>query len=212
MDKKRILEVISELKQGKQRKFPQSYDLIINLKNVNIKQNPIDFFVTLPKSKGKQVKVAAFVGTELDEQAKQNCDLAINESDFLNYKDPKVMKNLAKTYDYFIAQATLMPKIAATFGKVLGIRGKMPNPKLGCVVPPNANLAPLMEKLTKTVRMTARKATNLQCMVGKEDMSDDDIAENIMSTYNSTVKQLPNELQNVKRVQLKLTMGKPVTL
>ncbi|MBU1111291.1 MAG: 50S ribosomal protein L1 [archaeon] len=212
MDKKRVLEVISELKKGKQRKFPQSYDLIINLKNVNIKQNPIDFFATLPKQKGKETKVAAFVGPELAEQANKNCDLSITESDFEKYKDPKVMKKLAQSYDYFIAQATLMPKVAATFGKVLGTRSKMPNPKLGCVVPPNANIAPLIEKLTKTVRMSAKKATNLQCMVGKESMSDNDIADNIISAYNSAVKQLPNELQNVKRVQLKLTMGKPVTL
>jgi len=60
--------------------------------------------------------------------------------------------------------------------------------------------------------MSAKKATNLQCMVGKESMSDEEIVDNVMAAYNSTVKQLPNELQNVKKVQLKLTMGKPVTL
>jgi len=211
MDKKRIIEVITELKQAKKRNFSQSYDLIINLKNINIKQNPVDFFVTLPKPKGRTIKVAAFVGPELAEQATKMCDLVIREPEFAKY-DVKAMKKIAQTYDYFIAQATLMPKVAAAFGKVLGTKGKMPNPKLGCVVPPNANLTLLIDKLGKTVRMSAKKATNLQCMVGKESMSDEEIVDNVMAAYNSTVKQLPNELQNVKKVQLKLTMGKPVTL
>ena len=148
MNKKRILEVLAELKKGPKKKFTQSYDLIINLRNVNVKQTPVEFFVTMPNPKGKEVKVVAFVGPELIEQAKQVCDVAITELDFKNY-DQKAMKKLAKTHDYFIAQATLMPKVAAAFGKTLGTSGKMPNPKLGCVVPPNAQLAVLKEKLTK---------------------------------------------------------------
>ena len=211
MNKKRILEVLAELKKGPKKKFTQSYDLIINLRNVNVKQTPVEFFVTMPNPKGKEVKVVAFVGPELIEQAKQVCDVAITELDFKNY-DQKAMKKLAKTHDYFIAQATLMPKVAAAFGKTLGTSGKMPNPKLGCVVPPNAQLAVLKEKLTKTVKMSAKKATNLQCLVGKEDMPDDVIADNVMSVYNSTLRQVPNETQNIKKVQLKLTMGKPINL
>lgn len=211
MDKKRILEVLAELKKAPKKKFTQSYDLVINLRNVNVKQTPIDFFVTMPHSKGKEVKVVAFVGPELAEQAKQVCDITITETDFKNY-DQKAMKKLAKTYDYFIAQATLMPKVAAAFGKTLGTSGKMPNPKLGCVVPPNAQLAALKERLTKTARMSAKKATNLQCMVGKEDMDDNVIADNVMSVYNSTLRQVPNETQNIKKVQLKLTMSKPLDI
>ena len=105
-----------------------------------------------------------------------------------------------------------MPKVAQAFGKVIGIKGKMPNPKLGCVVPPNANLEPLVKRLNLSVRMQAKKATNLQCMVGKEDQPDAEIIDNILTVYNATLKQLPNEIQNVKNVVLKTTMGKPVKL
>ena len=154
---------------------------------------------------------ALFAGPELEEQGQKNCDLVIKESEFESY-DTKKAKTLAKSYDYFVAQAPLMPKIAKSFGRVLGTRGKMPNPKTGCVVPPNANLGPLVERLGKTIRISSKKATNLQCMVGKESMEDDQIAENVLSVYGNVVKALPNELQNVKRVQLKLTMSKPVVL
>ena len=105
-----------------------------------------------------------------------------------------------------------MPKVAAAFGRVFGPKGKMPNPKLGCVVPPNANFEPLVKKLSQNVHLSAKKGTNLQCMVGKEDQPDEIIIDNILTIYNAALKQLPNDIQNVKNVSLKLTMGKPVNI
>jgi large subunit ribosomal protein L1 len=212
MNKEEVKKALEQLKAQPKRKFSQSYDLIINLKNLVIKTTPVDFFVTLHYPKGKEVKVAAFVGTQLQDQSEKFCDLTISETDFEKYSDKKELKKLADSYDYFIAQANMMPKVAKAFGKVLGIKGKMPNPKLGCVVPPNANLEPLVKKLSLSVRLQAKKATNLQCMVGKEEQPDAEIIDNIITVYNATLKQLPNEIQNVKNVVLKTTMGKPVKL
>ena len=210
MNKEQVKKALDALKTQPKKKFTQSYDLIINLKNLDIKQTNIDFFSTLHFPKGKTIKIAAFADQLLKESAVKNCDLVIEESDFEKYQDKKAIKKLADSYDYFIAQASLMPKIAAKFGKILGIKGKMPNPKLGCVVPPNANLEALSKKLKLTIRMTAKKALNLQCIVGKEDQPEEEVIDNIITAYNSAVKQLPNELQNVKDVTLKLTMSKPV--
>lgn len=212
MDKTKVQKVLEQLKKHPKKKFSQSYDLVINLKNLVIKTNPIDFFVTLHYPKGKKIKVAAFVDQLLVEQANKFCDLTIREADFAKYSDKKALKKLADEYDYFIAQATLMPKVAAAFGKVLGTKGKMPNPKLECVVPPNANLEPLIKKLNSTVRMAAKKGTNLQAMVGKEDQPDEQIIDNVLTVYQAVLKQLPNESQNVKDVLLKLTMSKPEKL
>ncbi|NQV91611.1 50S ribosomal protein L1 [Candidatus Woesearchaeota archaeon] len=213
MNKQDVQKALEELKKQPKRKFTQSYDLIINLKNLVVKSNPVDFFVTLNHSKGREVKIAAFVGAELEAQAKEHCDLVIREKDFEKYQnDKKAAKKLAESYDYFIAQATLMPKVAAAVGRVFGPKQKMPNPKLGCVVPPNANLEPLITKLRRTVRMRATKATNLQCMVGKEDQSEEELIDNILNVYNTSVKQLPNEDQNIKNTSIKLTMGKPVNI
>jgi len=212
MDKEQVQKAITELKSQPERKFSQSYDLTINLKNIVIKSTPLDFFVTLHYPKGKQVKVAAFVDNQLVEQANKFCDLTITEADFAKYKDKKELKKLADTYDYFVAQANLMPKVAQAFGKVLGVKGKMPNPKLGCVVPPNANLEVLKNKLQKTVRLQAKKATNLQCLIGKQSQPDAEIVDNIITVYQAVLKNVPNEEQNIKNTQLKLTMSKPVNI
>ena len=210
MNKEQIQKTLEELKKHSKRKFTQSYDLIINLKNLNVKSNPVDFSVTLPNSNGKKIKIGAFVEPLMVEQAEKACDLVIKETDYNNYKDKKVAKKLAQDYDYFISQATLMPKVAAAFGRVLGTRGKMPNPKLGCVIPPNANVEQLVKKLSATIKLSAKKATNLQCMVGKEDQPNEEIVANIMAVYQAAIRNLPNESQNIKDVCLKLTMGKPV--
>lgn len=212
MDQEKVKKAIEEIKKQPQRKFSQSYDLIINLKNLVIKTNPVDFFVTLPHPKGKKVKIAALVDQELVEQANKFCDLTIKEPEFVNYKDRKKLKKLAEDYHYFLAQASLMPKVAASFGKVLGVKGKMPNPKLGCVVPPNANLDILVRKLNRTVRLQTKKGMNLQCMVGKEEQPDEQVIDNVLTVGQAVVKKLPNEIQNIKNISLKLTMGKPVAI
>src|SRR3989338_5910278 len=212
MDKPDIQKALAQLKEQPKRSFVQSYDLVLNLRNLDIKVNPIDFFVALPQSRGKSVKVCAFVAPELADQAAKYCDFAIREPEFSKYADKKLAKKLATEYDYFIAQANLMPKVAQVFGKALGIKGKMPNPKLGCVVPPNANLEVLNDKLQKTVRLQAKKGTNLQCLVGKESQPENEIIDNILTVYQAAIKHLPNEEQNVKNVSLKLTMSKPVKI
>ncbi len=211
MNKEQIQKALEEIKKQPQKKFAQSYDLVINLKDYDVKQAPLDFFAHLPYSKGKKVKVAAFVDQQLADQASKFCDTVIRDTDFDRYKeDKKAAKKLAQNHDYFIAQATIMPKIAAVFGKALGARGKMPNPKLGCVVPPNANLEPLVKKLATTVRLSAKKGTNLQCIVGKQDQAEIQVIDNILAVYQTAIKQLPNEAHNIREILLKTTMGKPV--
>ena len=212
MDKGQIQKVITELKSHQKKKFSQSYDLIINLKNIVSKTAPVDVFVSLHYPRGKSVKIAAFVDPQLAEQAQKHCDMIIKETDFAKYTDKKQLKKLAESYDYFLAQANLMPKVAQVFGKFLGVKGKMPNPKLGCVIPPTANLEALKNKLQKTVRLQSRKATNLQCLVGKESQPDEEIIDNVLTVYQTVIKQLPNEEQNIKNVYLKFTMSKPVKI
>jgi len=73
MDKAQIQKALADIKAQPPRKFTQSYDLVINLKNLELKSNPVDLFVTLPFPKGKSVKIAAFVDRELVEQATKFC-------------------------------------------------------------------------------------------------------------------------------------------
>lgn len=216
MEKQDVLNALKELKEkNKKRNFKQTYDLIITLKDLDLKkpENQVDFFLTVQHSKGKKAKVCALIGPEMEANAKGAMDSYILVDDFIKYeRDKKLMKGVARQFDFFIAQATIMPKVATTFGKVLGPKGKMPNPKAGCVVPPNLPLKPLYEKLQKTVHLSAKTSLMVQASVGKEDMPDEEVADNIKTIYDALAHTLPNGDDSIRNVLLKFTMGKPVLI
>ncbi|MCM2326164.1 MAG: 50S ribosomal protein L1 [Candidatus Woesearchaeota archaeon] len=211
MDEKRLFDAVKELRTSEKKNFKQTVDLIVNLKGLDLK-NPdhqVEFFVELPKAKGKKTKVCAFIGPELGDSAKANMDTAVLQQDFDKF-DKKASKKLAMAHDFFIAQATIMPKVAAAFGRVLGPKGKMPNPKAGCVVPPNANLKVAYEKLQKTVKLSCKKAPIMQTIVGNEEASDADLVENIKYILNNIEHHMPQGIHNMKNAYVKFSMGKPV--
>jgi large subunit ribosomal protein L1 len=213
MQKADVIEALQKAKtESPKRNFKQSYDIVMNLTGLDMKktEHQVDQFIQLHYSPGRKVKVCALVGPELKDAATQAVDFVILSDDFDKYaQNKKMTKKLASDYQFFIGQANIMPKIASAFGRVLGSRGKMPNPKAGLIVPPNANLKPLHEKLQKTVRATARTAPVIQCVIGKEDMPEDQLADNAVMIYNTIVNALPGGENNIRNVFVKLTMGKP---
>jgi large subunit ribosomal protein L1 len=215
MEKTKILNALKELRNSKKRNFVQSVDLIILLKNIDLKktENQKELFLTLPKQVGKDFKVCAFVGLETYEEAKNNCNKVILDKELEEYaKNMRAMKKLARDYDFFIAQANIMPQVASVFGKVLAPRGKMPNPKAGSIFPPKSPLKQLVSKLRNTVKISIKKNPMVQVIVGTEKMSDEDLAENIMAVHEFIVHNLPGGKNNIKSVLLKLTMSPPVKL
>lgn len=213
MEKKTILEALKKLREtSKKRNFVQSVDLIVNLKDLDLKkpEEQVDFFLTLHHPTGKKKKICALVGPELIDDARAVCDKAVMSEDFDSYsKDSKILKKLASEHDFFIAQANIMPKIAAAFGKVLGTRGKMPNPKAGCVVPPKgAALKPLYEKLQNTMRIVAKTSPIVQVFVGKESLKDEELAANAMDIFAQLEAKLPKGKNNIKNIFIKFTMSK----
>src|SRR3989344_3470146 len=131
MDKDSALQFITKAKESsKERKFSQTYDVIVTLKNFDIKKDKVDYFLDLNYTTGKQKKICALVAGELSDQAKSVCEKTIHVDEFPAVaKEKRGTRVLAENYDYFIAQANIMPKVAQAFGKILGARGKMPNPK-----------------------------------------------------------------------------------
>ncbi len=214
MEKEQFIKAIQEAKKDNKRGFSQTFDFIINLKDLDLKKpdNHVETWVQLPYSKGKPIKIACLIGPELKDQSKL-CDTAIMHDDFPIYvKDKKKTKKLAEAHDFFIGQANIMPDIAKSFGRILGVRGKMPNPKAGCVVPPNANLKSIVEQLRKTIKLKAKLQPTIKSMVGNESMKDEEIAENMAAIYNQMIHILPKEKHNIKNMIIKTTMGKPIKI
>ena len=213
--KEEVITAVAAAKKASKRGFVQSVDLVVPLVGLDLKkpEHQVDFFLDLPHGPGKKMKVCALIGPELQAEAKSACDGLVLQEDFVNYgKNKKLTKKLVKQFDFFIGQANIMPQIAATFGRVLGPKGKMPNPKAGCVVPPKAALKPLVERLQKLAHVSAKTVPMVQCKVGNESMSDDALAANLVAVYDQLIHSLPGGEQNVKAAYVKLTMGVPARI
>jgi large subunit ribosomal protein L1 len=211
MEKELIIQALKDItKDQANRNFKQSVDLIINLQSLDLKkpEHQVEFFVNLQNGKGKLNKICALVGPELKDEAAKVFDKTIEADQFDKYAaDKKAQKKLSEEFDFFVAQANIMAKVASAFGRVLGPRGKMPNPKAGCVVPPKAQLKPVYDKLQKTIRVKAKTSLTIQVPIGSEDMDDSKLIDNYFNIYNTLVNLLPLHENNIKSVFMKLTMG-----
>ncbi len=197
-----LKNALAELRKCKERKFDQTVDLIVNLQKFDPRKESVNFFTNVPH-KIKEKKICGFLtikGKGVD---------TITEDEFKIYSDKKKLKNLEKRYDFFIAQAILMPKVATTFGRVLGPSGKMPSPQLGII--PEANekiISELKERINQSLKIRAKEAS-VKIGVGKQSMKDEDLIENIITVYNSLLKNLSKGIDNIKNLELKFTMTKP---
>lgn len=205
MNKESVLKVLQDLRKEKKRKFSQTIDLIINLRNFDAKKQSVNIAVELPH-KVKDKKVCAFLNK------KSNRVDTITKQEFEKYKDKKMLKQLIKKYDYFIAIASLMPAVATSFGKVLGPAGKMPSPQLGVLqTEDDKAIEELLGRINKAVKIKS-KEPSLKIAIGKEDMKDEQIAENVDVIYNSILNSLPRKKENLKSILIKFTMTKPIKL
>jgi len=210
MERKEVLEAITQARNNsKKRNFTQSFDLIINLKNLNLKKETekVNTFITFPHQIREKVRTTALVSKELSTKAKDSCDNVVMLDDFKKL-EKKAIKQLASKTDFFIAQANIMPKIAATFGRILGPRGLMPNPKIGCVIPPTGEIKPLIEKLKKIAKLETKNELIVKTSIGKESMKDEQLVDNALAIYNTVLHALPREKNNIRNSLIKLTMSK----
>jgi len=199
---KELGKALSELRKGKERKFDQSVDLILNLKKFDPRKNSLNIFISVPH-KVKDKKIAAFL-----EVKNKNVD-SITAEEFRKYADKKEIERLIKKYDFFIAQASLMPKVAATFGRVLGPAGKMPSPQLGIILnDDDKTISELKNKINNSIKIRT-KEPSIKLSIGKQSMKDADLIENAMTVYNSLLKNLPKGKENIKNLEIKFTMTKP---
>ena len=200
--KEDLKKALNELRKGKERKFNQTVDLIINLQKYDLKKNPLNLFISVPH-KIKEKKICGFF-----EIKNKNIE-TITKEEFKKYSDKKELKKLVKKFDFFIAEAILMPKIATIFGRVLGPVGKMPSPQLGILTNTNEKtINELKVKINNSIKIRTKEAS-VKLAIGKQSMKDEEIIENILSVYNVVLKGLLKEKDNIKNIEIKFTMTKP---
>jgi large subunit ribosomal protein L1 len=210
--KDEIARALGELRKNlTKRKFSQSIDLVVRLREVDLKkpENRINETIALPNPPEKALKICVIASGDLGTRAKAaGADMLVTRQDMdALSKDKKAARKLAQDYDFFIAEAPLMPQVGKALGSFLGPRGKMPTP-----VPPNAAVDQIISSHRKMVRVRMREQPVLQCRVGTEAMTDENLAENIEAVVSRIEQKLERGFKNVGEILLKATMSKPVKI
>jgi large subunit ribosomal protein L1 len=208
VEKHKLVNAIKEAVKVKQRNFTETIEIAVNLKNVDLRrpENRIDVVVALPHGIGKPRKIAIFAKGDTALKAKESGAHVIlpEEIDELA-KNKRKARKIAKEYDFFIAEAPLMPEIGKKLGPVLGPRGKIPQP-----IPPLSDPKPVIERLAKSVKIRTRDKPTFHAPIGRKDMDLEKIAENAMEVLKVVENRYESASQNVKSVYVKTTMGQAV--
>ncbi|MEM5820225.1 MAG: hypothetical protein QW678_01045 [Candidatus Aenigmatarchaeota archaeon] len=201
MDYELLKNKIEEaIKTGKKRRFKQSLELIIVLKDVDVKElkNSISL-ITLPYFNDSKVVVFS----EIKRSDINAESISLKEIENIS-QNKRLAKKFARSFDFSLAETKLIPVIGKLLGKFLAPLGKMPIP-----ITDEKKLNENIEKLKRSRRINL-KQNQIQIKIGKEDMKLEELFENAKSVINQIVSNLPNGEKNIKKIYVKLTMSKPI--
>ncbi len=199
-DGMKLDEAIKKVRDGEKRKFTQTIDLIVNIRNIDLKkpENKFSKDVLLPHGRGKDVSVCIISDNIKDGIGK------IEVEEFSRNKS--AAKQFAKKHDFFLCEAPLMPLVGKILGRYLGPKGKMPK-----LLPPGKDPKSIIDETKKSVRIGLRDAPTIQVAVGSEDMRDGQVKDNVEKVLEEVKKSLPAKAQ-IKNAYIKTTMGRPVKI
>lgn len=206
MTEQHLIDIVKKLQtESKQRKFLESVELAVNLKDIDLSnpKNRIQEEIVLPNGRGKTVKVGVFAGSEMAVKAKDVADVIVRPEDIEDLASDKAKaKKFANGADFFIAEAPLMPTIGKRLGVVLGPRGKMPKP-----VPPGSDPTAAIQKLKGSISVRSRDRRTFHVPVGTKDMPPEKLAENVDAVLKRIISKLERGKQNIQSAYVKTTMG-----
>ncbi len=207
-DSKIVEAVERALALGKKRRFKQSVDLIVVFRDIDLKspEARIREIVYLPNKPTKEPRICVVAQGDMEVKARQLGLTVLNREDLQKLRgDRKAAKKIAKRCDWVLVMAPLMGLAGGTLGPALGPRGKAPTP-----VPPNADIAQLVERFKRAVWVRIRNQPQIMVRVGTEDMEPEKIAENIKAVLNVLEGKLGP--QKISKIYIKKTMGPPVQI
>ena len=200
--------VSTAIEQAPERKFRESVDITINLKNIDMTQpkNRIDATILLPESAGTK-RIAVLGKGDITTQAKEaGADIIIGPEEIERLGGaPREARQVACDYDFFLAETAVMPLVGRWLGPRLGPRGKMPMP-----IPPGQDIRPIVERLRGSIRIRTKDKLTFSAKIGTTEMTPDQIAENINTVLRRVEAELEQGSQNLRSVFVKTTMGPAV--
>lgn len=195
-------EAVALAKKTSTTKFDSSIEACFNL-NIDPRQadQNIRGAMVLPNGTGRSQKVLVIADGAKAEEAKAAGADFVGADDMLEQ-----IKNGWLGFDVIVATPNMMGKLGR-FGKLLGPKGLMPNPKTGTVT---MNISQAVEEIKKgKVEYRTDKDGNVNVMIGKASFSEEALAENFKALYDQIAKVRPASVKGnyMNSVTVASTMG-----
>lgn len=215
MDKKTVLSALGQMrKDSKARKFRQSVELYVNFTGLDFtkNENKVDLQVNLPFATGKgETKSLVFAkDSTFADAAKAKATRVVLESEIPKL-DKKEAAKFADEYDVILAESAAMLTVGRVLGPMLAPKGKMPK-MIASEVGAIENAIKFVKGSIRVSNKKAKAQAMVHCLIGNEQMNDDQLADNVWAIYQSVVNALPGKQQNLKSMVVKLSMGPPVKI
>ncbi|MDW8061897.1 MAG: 50S ribosomal protein L1 [Nitrososphaerota archaeon] len=202
--RKGVVEALRFIEENP-RRFKQSVELIVNLRDIDLKkpENRFVDVISLPHGSGKPAKICMIASGALASQARNvGVDLLIEPNDLALYgSDKRRGKKLANEYDFFLAEAQYMGLVGRYLGTFLGPRGKMPTP-----ITLTTSIEDVVRSLRNSVRIRVRTNPQIKCRIGVEGMKIDEMVENVEAILSKVVSRMPKGIENIESIYVKGTM------
>ncbi|MCX6686943.1 MAG: 50S ribosomal protein L1 [Methanoregula sp.] len=206
-----LVAVKTALEKAPKRKFSESIDITINLKNIDMAQpkNRIDETILLPNGTGENIGICVLGKGDIVTQAKDaKVDLILGPEEIERLGGaPREARKIAEQYRFFLAETGVMPQVGRFLGPRLGPRGRMPMPITG-----GMDIRPIVERLRNSVKIRTKDKTVFSTKVGSTTMKPEQVAENIETIVKRIESVLEQGPLNIRSIYVKTTMGPAVRL
>jgi len=193
-----------ETKQGKKRNFVETIEAQITLKNYDpVRDKRFSGTFKLPTVPRPKLKCCVLGNAAHCEQADRiGVDhMSVEDLKKLN-KNKKLVKKLAKRYDFFLASNNLIKQIPRLLGPGLTKAGKFPT-----LLGPSDDMQEKIDELKATIKFQMKKVMCLNVSVGNVEMDNKDVCVNTQLAANFLASLLKKQWQNIGQIYIKSTMG-----
>lgn len=190
-----VKEILALSKGKNQRKFVETIELQIGLKNYDpAKDKRFAGTMALPNECKRTLNLCV-LGDQI------HCDAAAAiKMPFLSVedmkalkKDKKKVKDLAAKYDGFLASESVIRRIPRLLGPGLNKAGKFPT-----LIREGDDLATKQAEAKCTVKFQLKKVVCLSCAIGNVNQTDEQITANVTLAVNFLVSMLKKHWQNLR--------------
>jgi large subunit ribosomal protein L1 len=196
------LEAVKLVKEAPAAKFDETVEVHFNLGlNVRHADQQLRGTLMLPHGTGKDVRIAVFAEGEKAREAEEAGADIVGSGDLATQ-----IEGGFDDFDVAIATPDMMGTVGK-LGRILGPRGKMPNPKTGTVTP-DVGKAVREAKAGKLEYRTDR-AANVHLAIGRKSFDERTLLENYATVVEEIVRAKPAAAKGryIRTITLTSSMG-----